>query len=323
MTALIIAAMLVQPAAGGLHYDIHVRLNPAERSMRVESVVHVPAGTVKANEIPIALGEEMGEPELTLNGRRVEPTRTTESDGQMGKTISRFVAIDPGRDNEIAATYTTVKSVGFVYKIGEYASYAGGPNTKWYPSTGGRVVSADMTFDVPKGQVVKATGKLVEQMNVGDRTVFKFHSAAAATMTFAAGPYLVFKDDSGDLPVAIYLFKERDWIDDAIQMLREVADTLEEWFGPYPFDEMALVEVEPDAGRVAGFAGASMEGFLLATPYFIDGKGDGPNLAFIGHELGHAWWGHQIKHAGGAGNYMVSEAMARLGVPTTRLVPTP
>lgn len=255
----------------------------------------------------------MGIPELYLNGSLVEPVRTEEIEVNRGNKFVRYITIDHKADNTITAKYTTVKSTGFVYMISENGSFASGSNTDWYPSTGGRVVSSNITVSVPKGEVVKATGSLVKKEENGDRTIYTYHSPAAATLSFAAGKYKVYKDDSGRLPVALYLFKERDFADKAIQMLREVADTLENWFGPYPFGEMAIVEVHPLAGMIAGFGGASLEGFLLAVPRFIDGDGSGPNLAFIGHELGHSWWGHQIKHAGGAGSYMVSEALAQFG----------
>lgn len=313
MCTLVIATMLALSPIKGLHYDISVFLEPEKKQMTVESVMFVPAGTVDSPEVPISLGEQMGVPELLLNGNAVEPVRTEEVEGVMGNKFVRYITIDPKADNTVTARYTTVKDTGFVYMISENGSFASGSNTDWYPSTGGRVVSSNITVSVPKGDVVKATGSLVKTEETSDRTIYTYHSPAAATLSFAAGSYKVYRDDSGKLPVALYLFKERDFTDKAVKMLREVAESLEDWFGPYPFGEMAIVEVDPIADTVAGFEGASLEGFLLATPYFIDGQGDGPNLAFIGHELGHAWWGHQIKYAGGAGNYMVNEAMAQFG----------
>ena len=310
MTAGLFLALLATQTSR-LHVDVDVRLEPTEQRMYVDVSVFVPAGTAPTRKVPIVLGEQMGEPKVYLNGQEVEAIQTKEEDGYLGKSITRTIEADNTRDNTVRLTYATVKPTGFVYKMGEHASYASGSNTDWYPSLGGRVFSADITVSVPRGQVVKATGHLVKSEDKGDRTIFTFHSPASATLSFAAGPYKVFRDDSGRLPVALYLFKDRDWTTNAVRMMRQVADTLVDWFGPYPFDEMAIVEVDPDAGKVAGFGGASLEGFLLATPGFIE---DGPNLAFIGHELGHAWWGHQIK--GGSDNpdaMMLTEGMAQFG----------
>lgn len=313
MLAIVLNTVLTTTAARVMHYDISVFLKPEQQQMTVDSVVLVPSGTLSSPEMPISLGEQMGVPELLLNGEPVEPTRTEEAEGVMGNKVVRYIKVDPKVDNRITARYTTVKATGFVYMIAKGGSFASGSNTDWYPSTGGRVVSSTITVSVPKGEVVKATGRLVKTEETDSRTVYTFDSPAAATLSFVAGPYKVYRDDSGKLPVALYLFKERPFTEKAVQMLRDVADELEEWFGPYPFSEMAIVEVDPIADTVAGFGGAALEGFLLAVPNFIDGDGAGPNLAFIGHELGHSWWGHQVKQAGETGKYMVTEAMAQFG----------
>lgn len=308
IAAFAFAALFSLGLSEQIHYDIEVRLDPSTRSMDVSVDITVPAGAWEDSQYPILLSKEFGEkdvsePALMLNGQSVVPSPTEESE----RSTRRYVTIDPERTNVISAKYSSVKNEGRVFKLGEYASYVSGTNLKWYPSTISQVVSANMRFDVPKGQVVKATGKLVGVTEAGDRSIYEFYSAGAASLSFAVGPYKVYRDDTGDVPVAIYVFTERKWTGKAVKTLRQVADTLGDWFGPYPSDEMAFVEVEPSES----FGGASAEGFVFSGPTFID-SAEGPNLAFIGHELAHAWWGHQIK-PDGVVRYMLDEAMAQFG----------
>jgi tetratricopeptide (TPR) repeat protein len=85
---------------------------------------------------------------------------------------------------------------------------------------------------------------------------------------------------------------------------------LTEEFGPYPYDEFAIAEVPNDKAEQAGFAGASMGGFMLADTADLD---EPFNLAYYAHEIGHQWWGNLVTQTGPRGASVLNEGLAQFG----------
>ena len=85
---------------------------------------------------------------------------------------------------------------------------------------------------------------------------------------------------------------------------------LTEEFGPYPYDEFAIAEVPNDKAEQAGFAGASMAGFMLADTADLD---EPFNLAYYAHEIGHQWWGNLVTQTGARGASILNEGLAQFG----------
>ncbi|CAN5541975.1 hypothetical protein BH20ACI3_BH20ACI3_33330 [soil metagenome] len=115
---------------------------------------------------------------------------------------------------------------------------------------------------------------------------------------------------SGSLPIALYLLRARGNADSYISGCLRVINALTKEFGDYAHSEFAIVEVPSDQGERAGFAGASLDGFILANTEFLDKDF---NTAYFGHEISHQWWGSLIRSKTLEGRWMLSEGMAQYG----------
>jgi aminopeptidase N len=163
---------------------------------------------------------------------------------------------------------------------------------------------------VPRGYIVHSQGierSTPEEMSQG---LFRFQIDNPVFFSFAAGRYTV-RRKSGTLPIAINLLRPRNNADSYLNGSAQVLNALTREFGRYPHPKFAVLEVPTEAGEKAGFAGASVDGFILANSEFLDKDF---NAAYFGHEISHQWWGNLIRVRGGQkGRWMLSEGMAQYG----------
>src|SRR5262249_20914261 len=136
--------------------------------------------------------------------------------------------------------------------------------------------------------------------------LFEFENVSPSFFAFVAGNYTVARRE-GPIPVSVYLLKSRATADEYVNGCLRSIDVLSDEFGPYPSGEFAICETPAPQSRRAGFAGASVTGFIMVTAAFLDQRF---NLAYYGHEIAHQWWGNLIRASGTRGRMMLDEAMA-------------
>jgi len=208
-------------------------------------------------------------------------------------------------------SYLLDKTSEPIFHLGKEAAFAGGISTAWYPqligTDGTRLLAlGEVTFQVPRGQTVYMTGKRIHSAKEKTGGTFRFLLTTPVYFSFASGPYHIQRHGT----LSLYLLRKREGSLSYLRDLQRVIHVLSREFGPFPYESFALVEVDAEAGRAAGFDGASLDGLMLAIGPFLDRPF---NLAFYGHEIGHQWWGGVVRRKGPDGAYFMDEALAQWG----------
>lgn len=296
-------------------YDLAVRLLPDAHRMEVSGTLRLPAGeqpratvTFKLSKLMKDLRVEMVEP--AAEAGPVEATQE-EKDDDLRWTLHLKQPVPAGQAMTLRFSYGGGQDTKLVFYIGPEGSFAGGPDTAWYPQfeeNHGRG-RGRLTFSVPAGITVLASGAKQSTADQEQKGSFAFAQKVPDQFSFAAGKYTVLTR-SGALPMRIYLLHPRANAEAYLEGSSRVLEVLTQEFGPYPYAEFAIAEVPSEQADKAGFAGASMGGFMLANKEALD---EPFNLAYYGHEIGHQWWGNLVTVKGDRGVYMLSEATAQFG----------
>jgi tetratricopeptide (TPR) repeat protein len=172
---------------------------------------------------------------------------------------------------------------------GSFASWV----TSWYPRLDGPKGKSPgrITFDVPAGVTVAATGTLVSHRTAGSRQTQEFLSRAPRSFSFAAAPYAHREEMVDGVRVGVYFLTGGEAkADRYIQETGKVLQVLRKYYGMYPYDSFGIVEIPRSAALSLG--GSSEQGMsLFPTGILPD---DSYPLPLIAHEMGHSWWGNFI-----------------------------
>jgi ABC-type transport system involved in multi-copper enzyme maturation permease subunit len=176
---------------------------------------------------------------------------------------------------------------------------------------------AAATFEAIVGtdgdQVAVAPGELRRSWSEGARRYFQYASDVpiVGMDVFFSSRYAVHRERWNGVDVQVFLHpghaKHRD------RLLRSVRASLDYYsaqFGPYPYRFLQVVEQPGD------FLGMGVDGSGVVTGgegfFLLDPKGDGFDMIFevAAHEMGHQWWGVQLKPAFAEGGGVISESLA-------------
>lgn len=159
--------------------------------------------------------------------------------------------------------------------------------TAWYP----QISAADITYQIH----ISAPGN-TEAVTSGRRQ-YRYHDGTYSTsawiidyplrgLTLSAGPYQVFEDISGSVPIYAYFYAESaDLAPTYLKESRRYLDLYERLFGPYPFAHFAIVENFFPTGY--GLPGWTLLGStVIRLPFVV--------TTSLGHEIAHSWWGNGV-----------------------------
>jgi hypothetical protein len=138
-------------------------------------------------------------------------------------------------------------------------------------------------------------------------------SAVADSMNAGKPPRTSAVGDSASGGVDIQVFIHPDHAKHLERLLRGVRASLDYYsaqFGPYPYPFLQIVE------QPGNFLGMGVDGSGVITGgegfFLLDPRSDGFDAIFevVAHEMGHQWWGMQLKPAFAEGGGVISESLA-------------
>ncbi|HET9409672.1 MAG TPA: M1 family metallopeptidase [Candidatus Sulfotelmatobacter sp.] len=153
----------------------------------------------------------------------------------------------------------------------------------------------DVKLTVPQKEVVGASGVQVSSANNSDGTkTITYHGDDIHDFAWTASPRYKVKDDGvyqGQMGAVkmIILMQPAHWrqVERHERILRQTLQRFEQWYGPYPYKTITLVDPEP------GSASGGMEYPTFITGgtawWAMDNTPIGPEEV-VEHEFGHQYW---------------------------------
>ncbi|MGH8436747.1 MAG: ABC transporter permease, partial [Pseudomonas sp.] len=176
---------------------------------------------------------------------------------------------------------------------------------------------AAATFEAIVGtdadQVAVAPGELRRSWAEGGRRYFHYVSDVPINgmdVFFSAG-YAVHRERWKDVDVQVFIHPAHtEHLERLLRGVRASLDYYSAQFGPYPYRFLQIVE------QPGNFLGMGVDGSGLVTGgegfFMLDPQGNGFDAMFeiVAHEIGHQWWGVQLKPAFAEGGGVISESLA-------------
>ncbi|KAA3642898.1 MAG: hypothetical protein DWQ07_20455 [Chloroflexi bacterium] len=123
-------------------------------------------------------------------------------------------------------------------------------------------------------------------------TGFRYELGAARTFSLSISPeFEVIAQSMAGIPVSAYVFPEhREAGQAAVNTSSRALQVFSELFGPYPYESLAIVEIDYEDGLEADGL------FFLGQPFFADYDGTKQNYltSLSAHEVAHNWWFGQV-----------------------------
>ena len=148
----------------------------------------------------------------------------------------------------------------------------------------------------------------------GERRYFHYRTDAAIGNEYAffSADYRVHEGHWNDVAIQIFHHPGHDAnLDRMIRSIQASLDYGTRQFGPYPYRQIRLVERPGQGGGLHADAIniSYQEGFSC---FHADDDPRGFDLVFavVAHEVGHQWWGGQLKYARVEGAIVLSESLA-------------
>lgn len=289
-------------------YDLRVTLTPDAHRLTASGTVRLPASPRQRRAIQLVLAETMTEfIAEVLEPRASRGTARLERAGTQWTLVPRS-PLAAGQPVVIRFAYAGGEKPGFVFYLGPEGSFAGGPNTAWYPqivdSADGRLRGTGrLWFSVPDGITTVASGTPLPGSNPRE---FAFEVKVPDYFSFAAGKYTVLRRE-GVVSTSVYLLRPRAHAMDYLEGCTRILELLTREYGPYPYGgHFAIVEAPME--KAGGSTGASLASFMLTGSTSLDAPF---NPTFYGHEIGHVWWGNLLRQKGQRGRLVLDEGMAQ------------
>lgn len=179
-------------------------------------------------------------------------------------------------------------------------------------------------------QIALAPGDLEKEWTDGGRRFFHYKTTQPIVnlLPFVSGRYEVVRDRWQDIDIEVYFHPEHDYnIERFVETTKRSLDYMTTHFGPYPHDQLRIVEIPGYDGEIA-FAFAQTIPFSETWAFTsnldamdldavsLDGADlDGVDLdwltGILAHEVSHQWWNHQVVPGDVQGATLIAESLAQ------------
>ncbi|HEX6901999.1 MAG TPA: M1 family aminopeptidase [Thermoanaerobaculia bacterium] len=163
------------------------------------------------------------------------------------------------------------------------------------------------------GQVAVAPGELRRTWSEGGRRYFHYVSDVPihGMDVFVSADYAVHRERWRNVDVQVFVHPgHTKHLERLLRGVRASLDYYSAQFGPYPYRFLQIIE------QPGNFLGMGVDGSGVITAgegiFLLDPRGDGFDAIFeiVAHEMGHQWWGTQLKPAFAEGGGVISEGLA-------------
>jgi hypothetical protein len=285
-----------------MDHRLAIRLDLAERRLAGSDHIDIASDTVPG-QLVFRLRSDAGHTRVALNGRKVSFTLR---DGWLW--VKPAAAWRPGA-NRLQVTYgarfadaVPARPVnsdnpghGVVGTIGTEGVFLL-PGAGWYPLDPEAQTTVSLTVTAPAGVLAVTSGRCLGHDTRAGATISTWRvERPVEGLSLAAGRFTVRRQSLGGVVATTYFTAAND--DLAPAYLEAIGQHLQAYgrlFGPYPFDEFAVVENFFPTGY--GFPGFTLVGGrLLRLPFMLETS--------LAHEIAHSWWGNGVWVESSQGNW--------------------
>ncbi len=288
--------LLPAPAYAVIDYELDVNLHPAQHQLLATARINVNGRvalplklqlsqrceiiTIYQGNSPVPYKFSAGLLQLEVSG--TEPINISYR-GVFNDRASKA----PAHNEDPGYGVSTVISAD-----GSYLS----AGVNWYPRLREQKVNYRISISAPVGTEAITSGRrIVRQTANGRSNSVWLVDYPLQGLTLAAGPYQLFEDLTGPVPIYAYFYADSAPL--AATYLQQARDDLqlyEELFGPYPFHKFAIVENFFPTGY--GLPSWTLLGSsVIKLPFIVKTS--------LGHEIAHSWWGTGVQVDASQGNW--------------------
>ncbi|MEL6453114.1 MAG: peptidase, partial [Cyanobacteria bacterium J06623_5] len=173
--------------------------------------------------------------------------------------------------------------------------------------------TTDVTIGTASDQTAVSAGKLVDQWEENERNYFRYQSRnnSRGKFTVYSGRYSVYRDESYRVPIELYYHPQHDEnIDFIVEQIGQALTFYEETFGPYPFEQVRVVEFVYYDGMVFSEGGTLGVPEVLVWKAQAEGYGRATMVDWLAYLLAQSWWEDQLIAADVAGGMTIRESLS-------------
>lgn len=316
--------------------NVRVDLYPANRDFTLEGFYYLKnTGTNSLTKILVSLHPDK---DLRLEYLRFNKMFSLADDGTEENRYRAYELEDPlaaGDSIQMSFRmgYTTAgfkgsqENTDIVYN-GTYL------DNSYFPSIGYRLVDTDTgsntdtsagnlhkarletTVSTDADQLALAPGRLIDTWMENDRRFFHYKENEPVPHSYAitSGRYQTAADKWKEVNLEIYHHPDHRYnIPRMLEGMKDALDFNTNNFGPYPYEQLRIIEFPGYTSHRATFAGTIPFSERLAFILKVNRPSEDLDVTYYltAHEVAHQWWGQQVTPANTGGKYLVTEGLAQ------------